>query len=242
MDFINIKTCSKGQFRETYDCINKLKVNHISIIISKNMCYFFIKGQEEISTFETNLLKIKSYWEDINNIIYEPSDIVMPLHDIIDQPYILSAHIYNIQKKPRFKIVFGMEKHQKLLYLVPIKNTFIEESELEKSMYVYNHFNFNLGKFSQNIILWDYCSIEMTSLHDHSIYFKNYNKLYLDSDKVIPKDKIGTDVCKICFKNGVNTLFIPCMHVVSCQKCSIQLGECHICKTYIINKVRIFMS
>ena len=44
--------------------------------------------------------------------------------------------------------------------------------------------------------------------------------------------------CKVCMDNDINTVFLPCGHLVSCDKCSPKLRNCAICRTYIRGTVR----
>lgn len=48
--------------------------------------------------------------------------------------------------------------------------------------------------------------------------------------------------CKVCMDRDVNTVFLPCGHLVSCDQCSPKLRNCPICRTYIRGTVRTFLS
>ena len=48
--------------------------------------------------------------------------------------------------------------------------------------------------------------------------------------------------CKICLTEDLNTVILPCMHVVSCAKCSFSLSTCPICRGYIEEVKRIYFS
>jgi len=39
--------------------------------------------------------------------------------------------------------------------------------------------------------------------------------------------------CRVCADKKVNAVFIPCGHLVSCDRCSPQLGNCPVCETRI---------
>jgi hypothetical protein len=49
--------------------------------------------------------------------------------------------------------------------------------------------------------------------------------------------------CKICIENDINCVFNPCGHT-SCESCfnSLNNNKCHICRQYIINKIKLFIS
>jgi len=46
--------------------------------------------------------------------------------------------------------------------------------------------------------------------------------------------------CIICNERGRNQLIRPCNHLVTCADCSHNLKECPICRTEIVNYVRVF--
>lgn len=48
--------------------------------------------------------------------------------------------------------------------------------------------------------------------------------------------------CKVCMDRDVNTVFLPCGHLVSCDQCSPKLRDCPVCRTYIRGTVRTFLS
>jgi len=48
--------------------------------------------------------------------------------------------------------------------------------------------------------------------------------------------------CKVCMDKDVNTVFLPCGHLVSCDQCSPKLRDCPVCRTYIRGTVRTFLS
>jgi baculoviral IAP repeat-containing protein 7/8 len=54
----------------------------------------------------------------------------------------------------------------------------------------------------------------------------------------------GTEetLCKICFVEKYNTVFIPCKHVVACTKCSFCFLNCPYCRQSIREIVKIFLT
>lgn len=58
------------------------------------------------------------------------------------------------------------------------------------------------------------------------------------------KDKTGDEktLCKICYKNEVGVVFLPCGHVVACVECSSALKNCAICRKPLEATVRAFLS
>jgi hypothetical protein len=39
--------------------------------------------------------------------------------------------------------------------------------------------------------------------------------------------------CKVCMDREVDTVFLPCGHLVACQECAPKLKNCRICRTFI---------
>lgn len=56
------------------------------------------------------------------------------------------------------------------------------------------------------------------------------------------KTLIEKYMCKICFANEYNTIFLPCGHVVCCNKCASSLTKCPLCQKYLERIKRIFFS
>ena len=48
--------------------------------------------------------------------------------------------------------------------------------------------------------------------------------------------------CKICLSSHIQILFLPCRHLVCCEKCSGCLRHCPICRREILGEVRTFMA
>ena len=76
------------------------------------------------------------------------------------------------------------------------------------------------------------------------------NELVIERNKQQSKEvevesiKFGGDIeekfqCNICHENVVNIIFTPCGHFC-CEKCSIKLNECHMCRSNIHDRHKIF--
>jgi len=48
--------------------------------------------------------------------------------------------------------------------------------------------------------------------------------------------------CKKCNAEKVQTLFLPCKHLVTCEICAEQMDSCIRCDAKILGTVRIFMA
>ena len=53
---------------------------------------------------------------------------------------------------------------------------------------------------------------------------------------------VEAKTCKVCMENDVDTVFLPCGHLVSCNQCSPKLRKCPVCRTYIRGTVRTFLA
>jgi len=48
-------------------------------------------------------------------------------------------------------------------------------------------------------------------------------------------------ICKICYTNTVNLVFLPCAHSVSCMSCAQRLSNCPFCREPITSRFRIYL-
>ena len=48
-------------------------------------------------------------------------------------------------------------------------------------------------------------------------------------------------VCRVCADNDVNTVFVPCGHIVCCQTCSSQMDCCPVCKCHVQTTQTVFL-
>ncbi|CAH0720023.1 unnamed protein product, partial [Brenthis ino] len=51
-----------------------------------------------------------------------------------------------------------------------------------------------------------------------------------------------TKLCKICFNDERNVVFVPCGHVVACAKCALSTDKCPMCRRTFTNAVRLYFS
>ena len=45
----------------------------------------------------------------------------------------------------------------------------------------------------------------------------------------------------VCLSEDVNTLFLPCRHLVCCRQCSDRVINCVYCRKYIIGTIHVFI-
>ncbi|CAH1961034.1 unnamed protein product [Acanthoscelides obtectus] len=49
-------------------------------------------------------------------------------------------------------------------------------------------------------------------------------------------------LCKICFKNELGVVFLPCGHIIACVDCAAALKSCAVCRKPLEATVRAFLS
>lgn len=48
--------------------------------------------------------------------------------------------------------------------------------------------------------------------------------------------------CKLCGLNEINTVFLPCGHLITCSQCGASKKNCPVCKATISRAVKVFLS
>jgi len=48
--------------------------------------------------------------------------------------------------------------------------------------------------------------------------------------------------CEVCMDSEVNTVFLPCGHLVCCDTCSPALRNCAVCRALIRGTVKVFLQ
>lgn len=57
-------------------------------------------------------------------------------------------------------------------------------------------------------------------------------------NKQLKEDRL----CKICYEKEMNTVFLPCGHLLACDICAPKVRDCSMCRTYIRGTVKTFLS
>ncbi|XP_053396738.1 putative inhibitor of apoptosis [Mercenaria mercenaria] len=52
----------------------------------------------------------------------------------------------------------------------------------------------------------------------------------------------GLMPCRVCMNKNSNTVFVPCSHMVTCETCAPEVGQCVVCQAPIIERIRAYMS
>lgn len=75
---------------------------------------------------------------------------------------------------------------------------------------------------------------------------KQQNNILVTSTEPVVNDAVfvanNNQFCKICYVNDVDTIFMPCMHVVACGNCAFMLKDCPMCRKPISKRQRIYFS
>lgn len=48
-------------------------------------------------------------------------------------------------------------------------------------------------------------------------------------------------ICKICYTNAIELVFLPCGHSVSCLSCALRLHDCPFCRETITTRIRTYL-
>lgn len=89
-----------------------------------------------------------------------------------------------------------------------------------------------------------------SSLHQTPISSPNYLNLINNSSSITTVDdqqqqqkQISDDkLCKICYVGEYNTTFLPCGHVVACDKCASSVTKCPMCRKPFTDVMRVYFS
>lgn len=61
-----------------------------------------------------------------------------------------------------------------------------------------------------------------------------------DPVEKVDEEEKESELCKICYSNDYNTIFLPCGHVIACAKCASSVTKCPACRQPFENVNRIF--
>lgn len=56
------------------------------------------------------------------------------------------------------------------------------------------------------------------------------------------QERKDSKLCKICYNNEYNTIFLPCAHVIACAKCASSVSKCPSCRQPFEEIKRIYLS
>lgn len=68
------------------------------------------------------------------------------------------------------------------------------------------------------------------------------SKINKSDNKKVEGEFCDTLICKLCYLNECNVVFIPCGHIIACKKCASSLINCPVCRKPFLNVIRIYFS
>ncbi|XP_067313859.1 E3 ubiquitin-protein ligase XIAP [Pseudorasbora parva] len=78
---------------------------------------------------------------------------------------------------------------------------------------------------------------------DHSRSSQNGFSSTEQEDPILKLEKLQREkLCKVCMDSDIGMVFIPCGHLVTCEKCSVSLNKCPICCSTITQKIKTYNS
>ena len=73
----------------------------------------------------------------------------------------------------------------------------------------------------------------VTRANKHHSRFAKENMIRITAEK---------SLCTICMDDSRNQVFLPCKHCITCERCSIQCENCPICRTNIVQRMKIYLN
>lgn len=101
---------------------------------------------------------------------------------------------------------------------------------------------------------YDVCGYQHRSMQEHHAEpatnnIEQYNYTYTSNhhqqetavnDAPAPVSSL-TGICKICYTNSIELVFLPCGHSLSCLSCAQRLHSCPCCRAVITTRIRTFL-
>ena len=82
------------------------------------------------------------------------------------------------------------------------------------------------------------CRVQSSTSSDDRCQGKSSYKEWLRNKNSRLRSSV---TCHHCHKNQVQTLFLPCRHLVACESCSDQMDDCIQCRQKILGTVRTYL-
>jgi baculoviral IAP repeat-containing protein 7/8 len=58
-----------------------------------------------------------------------------------------------------------------------------------------------------------------------------------------PKTQLtNSSLCKICYQNDYDTVFLTCGHIVACYQCALSVSKCPCCRKLFTSVMRVYFS
>lgn len=79
--------------------------------------------------------------------------------------------------------------------------------------------------------------VELESQTFWSVFFTVFGELRAENEKL----KQAT-TCKVCLDADVDTVFLPCRHLVCCRACADNIVDCPVCRERVLGTVKTFLA
>lgn len=80
-----------------------------------------------------------------------------------------------------------------------------------------------------------------TPAYDESSDNQSHNSLSSNPGSCSNSSGSLSGICKICYTNSIELVFLPCGHSVSCLSCAQRLYNCPCCRATITTRIRTFL-
>lgn len=208
------------------------------------------KLKESINQKDILIKSLKDTIDNLTNVICNNSNKMMQVNKAINN------EIYN-----EIDSTFADQYFQRIeKYLQEINKLNIENTEIKEKILDLNE-NSEYSEKSYNILNSVYLEYIKKSKGEKTVLFERITNLSktMDSLKELGENKIKNlrsyyqreitksagIKCTKCWKNNVNTVFLPCNHMVVCDECITTLSNleeklvCPRCKEPITSKINV---
>lgn len=119
-------------------------------------------------------------------------------------------------------------------------------NELAEAGFFYTGVRDEVRCFSCGIGLKDWCSYD-DAWEQHACWSPNCNFIRQNRGTLYiaqVQDKFHKtidfeNICKICYDNVITILYRPCGHAITCDKCSLRIPRCPLCRQNINQRINI---
>ncbi|GHV49526.1 hypothetical protein AGMMS49579_01490 [Spirochaetia bacterium] len=217
--------------KECIEDIYKMYLNDSNV---KYICTIYDIIEESVSfyiRYSTDSLTIPEIEIDYDTLTDSPNNVYDEItrktnniyYLIINTNYVLSTHTFKGPNGPKCFISFGECFKTLINYFDPImKHFYLLDLICKKN--IKKKIEYKIKNITRYLIVWN---------------INRPNNILKQKDEKVPKNQIGTAVCKVCLNNKVNILFLSCNHAICCIYCSEQLKKCPLCNFLIISKIQI---
>lgn len=122
------------------------------------------------------------------------------------------------------------------------KSDIVTPKSLAKAGFFYTHTGDHVkcAFCPQGIINWVYGDTAFGEHKRLSPFCEYINRV--ENDETIEENTEHIrHPCVVCFNDEISHLFLPCRHVVCCQRCTELLTTCAVCRAHIDGVLKVFL-